>query len=332
MNQNVLISSLFLLFWSLVPDEGRSQETYVVKPGDSLSRIAFKFYHDQEKWSLILDANRDRVQGNGSVIYAGTVLDIPGTPAPGDRPVTSGTTYVDQATGRTIIDLVTGDDFKPYTDEELPEGGLASEIVATAFRNLGYDPVIDYINWSSALDLSGRGKFAATWPWVPTAERKEKFFYSVPLAEELTFAYWNKDSPKSFDQISDLTGHQVCRAAGYFTDFLDALIDSGQIGFHQEKNIKECWIGLADGTYDFVAQGEYEAIAQLAELDLSDRFVRSDNVVATKTLHLVFPKSVQESEGLRDQFNQAFRDMERSGVLNRIVERHLKAFFASFDA
>ena len=331
MNRNAFISLVFFFFGLLAADEGWTQQTYVVKPGDSLSSIAYNFYRDQEKWRLLLDANREKVVGDGSIIYVGTVLSIPNGSAGEGQSAASATTRVDQETGRIQIDLVTGDDFKPYTDEDLPEGGLASEIVATAFRDLGYEPVIDYINWSSALDLSQRGKFAATWPWVPTAEREENFFYSLPLAEELTFAYWNKSSPKTFDTIDDLAGHEVCRAAGYFTDFLDDLIESGQIGFHQRKDIKDCWLGLADGTFDFVVQGEYEAVAQLAELSLTDQFARSENVVATKTLHLVFPKSIGESESLRDQFDQAFQQMEQSGELNRIVEKHLKEFFASFE-
>jgi len=225
---------------------------------------------------------------------------------------------------------VTGNDFKPYADETLPEGGMITEIVMTAFRDLGYEPIVDFLNWPSGYDLTKRGKFAANWAWAPTAEREADFYYSDSLAEDLTFAYWHVDRPQTFEQIDDIKGYRVCRAVDYYTEFMDHLLESGEIELTQPKDINECWRGLADGSFDFVIQAEFASVAQHAELGLTDKIVKSDTVVSKQSYHAIFPRSISESKKLRDDFDRAFRKMEETGALNQIVERHLKAFFADF--
>ena len=50
--------------------------TYTVVAGDSLSKIAKKFYGDGNKWKAIFEANRDTVK-NPDLIHPGQVLKIP---------------------------------------------------------------------------------------------------------------------------------------------------------------------------------------------------------------------------------------------------------------
>jgi nucleoid-associated protein YgaU len=50
--------------------------TYTVVAGDSLSKIAKKFYGDANKWKAIFEANRATVK-NPDLIHPGQVLNIP---------------------------------------------------------------------------------------------------------------------------------------------------------------------------------------------------------------------------------------------------------------
>ena len=54
-------------------------QTYTVKSGDSLSKIAKHFYGDGNKWHQIYEANRDKIK-NPDLIHPGQVLDLPPTP------------------------------------------------------------------------------------------------------------------------------------------------------------------------------------------------------------------------------------------------------------
>lgn len=51
-------------------------QTYTVVGGDSLSKIAKKFYGNANKWREIFEANRDRIS-NPDMIQIGQVLKIP---------------------------------------------------------------------------------------------------------------------------------------------------------------------------------------------------------------------------------------------------------------
>lgn len=52
-------------------------QTYVVVSGDSLSKIAKRYYGDANKWPRIHEANRDQIK-NPDLIHPGQRLKIPG--------------------------------------------------------------------------------------------------------------------------------------------------------------------------------------------------------------------------------------------------------------
>jgi len=51
-------------------------QTYTVKSGDSLSKIAKHIYGDGNKWHRIYEANRDKIK-NPDLIHPGQELTIP---------------------------------------------------------------------------------------------------------------------------------------------------------------------------------------------------------------------------------------------------------------
>jgi nucleoid-associated protein YgaU len=58
------------------PRTSTPPETYTVKSGDSLSKIAQQHYGDGKKWRAIFEANRDLIT-NPDLIHPGQVLKIP---------------------------------------------------------------------------------------------------------------------------------------------------------------------------------------------------------------------------------------------------------------
>jgi nucleoid-associated protein YgaU len=53
-----------------------SGQTYTVKSGDSLSKIAKHFYGDANKWHRIYEANKDKIK-NPDLIHPGQEFTIP---------------------------------------------------------------------------------------------------------------------------------------------------------------------------------------------------------------------------------------------------------------
>lgn len=52
------------------------ETTYTVEPGDSLSKIAKRFYGNANEWQRIFEANQDQIE-NPDLIHPGQVLRIP---------------------------------------------------------------------------------------------------------------------------------------------------------------------------------------------------------------------------------------------------------------
>ena len=58
-------------------DKAVEAEEYVVQKGDSISKIAQKFYGDGRKYMPIIKANEEQLKGNANRIYPGMKLSIP---------------------------------------------------------------------------------------------------------------------------------------------------------------------------------------------------------------------------------------------------------------
>ena len=54
----------------------RGPRTYTITKGDSLSKIAKKFYGDAKQWKKIYEANQSTIK-NPDLIFPGQVIKIP---------------------------------------------------------------------------------------------------------------------------------------------------------------------------------------------------------------------------------------------------------------
>ena len=61
------------------------------------------------------------------------------------------------------VQLVTGDDYAPFTDRELPQGGMLTELVQQALLQAGHQPKLSWLPWKRGYQATLRGQFDATW-------------------------------------------------------------------------------------------------------------------------------------------------------------------------
>ena len=138
------------------------------------------------------------------------------------------------------ITLITADDYRPFTDRALPQGGLITDIIRTALTKQGGGDEgkainISWVNdWSAHLNpLLSRHAFDMGFPVVPaqlqsvTAHSMTRrsplrhVHFSEPVFEILVLFFARSDSGFQFTSDEQIVGKRLCRPAGYFTFDLD---------------------------------------------------------------------------------------------------------------
>lgn len=324
-----LYKYVFAISVLLGPPGFAQDQTYTVRPGDSLSRIAENFYGDSGNWLPILNANRDQVRRGGGLIFVGTQLRIPDL---NDTTVQGSLFEQETAEGNPVLDIVTGNDYAPFTDRDLPEGGMFTEIAKVAFARAGYEPTLEFLPWDYGLRATRKATFIASFPWFDTEERREDLWYSRPVYDVLILAFFRKDDDSEFVDINSFDGKTVCRPEGYFLDDMQEKIDAGIITHAAPETPEDCFNMLVNSEVDAVSINEITGNGAVSSLGFADRIEPAGTPVAIRSLHIVYPKFHPRTRGIAAQVDAALVEMEGDTTVQQIIERHLKLHYAQLLA
>lgn len=297
-------------------------QTYVVKRGDSLSRIARRFYGNSVLWQPILNANADKIQRGGRLIFPGTRLIIPNLDAAAPE-----IEAVVVEEGTPALSIVTGNDYAPFTDKNLPDGGLFTDLVRTAMGRAGYDAEVEFLPWDYALRATQKGTFKASFPWYDTTDRRENLWYSRPVYEVLIVVYHKTGAPLQFEGIDDLDGLNLCRPAGYFDDDIREKVEAGQIIRTAPDTPANCFELLVEGDVDVVSLSAMVGNGEIIKLGFDEEVEVADTPLAIRPLHIVYPKFDPRSRGTMGKIDRELKLMDEDGTTAAIIEKHLRAHF-----
>ena len=73
---------------------------------------------------------------------------------------------------------IVADNYPPYYGQDLPKGGVLTEIVVEAFGRAGYAVELKFAPWKRALEGAKTGKYEGIFTLWYRAEREEWFAYS----------------------------------------------------------------------------------------------------------------------------------------------------------
>jgi polar amino acid transport system substrate-binding protein len=114
------------------------------------------------------------------------------------------------------LKLVTGNDFSPYCDEKLKDGGIFTSIVRKILSKINMSYTLDFLPWARGYDMVKNSKYDATFPYVFTKERSLEVKYSkVSLVEIKSYIFTNNKNKKKID---DFKGGVYCHPLGYFIE------------------------------------------------------------------------------------------------------------------
>lgn len=131
-------------------------QNYVIKSGDSLSKLAASIYGNAADYTFIYRANSDVIGRNPGAIRVGQELLIPCLDTEPDRSSADESAISDQSVtdeiaasvNDEIIRVLTATGWAPYMDEDQAQGGMLTELINLALANAPSAPSykIDFIN------------------------------------------------------------------------------------------------------------------------------------------------------------------------------------------
>ncbi|WP_181905371.1 substrate-binding periplasmic protein [Aestuariispira insulae] len=229
------------------------------------------------------------------------------------------------AWGQTVF-LVTGNEYAPFTDETLPEGGLFTKIVRMIYDRNGEAVEFAFRPWKRGYLETLEGRFEATFPYILTDERAEAFYFSAPVLFVLVQLYTKSDSDFFADEYNDLTGRQTCLPNGYAnTTRIERLVEQGRLKRVTATSMASCLRRLAQGRVDFVELNNFVAPTVIRETGLVPGVFRVLELTTDKVGHYVlYPKSGPDAGNKRDRFDAALEEVRKTGELDRLIETYLQ--------
>ncbi len=238
--------------------------------------------------------------------------------------------------------LITGGNYAPFTDENLPNRGLYTNLVETAMLRAapeqGYK--IQFVNdWSSHLDLlMPTLAFDATFPWSrPNCEesaslsendreRCETYNFSNPFYEVVDTFFAREGS--GYEQTltyADFAGTTICRPEGWSLSHMDSVgLYEPAISLMRPVSPDDCFRALMDGTADIVAVEAHLAVEAIGRLGYEHRIIENPNLAAIKSLNVMTHKDNPDGEAILETLNQGLAIMQQSGEWRDIVSTALR--------
>ncbi len=145
----VLAAVVGMLSTSIVAN---AEESYTVKTGDNLKKIAKQVYGDSSQWESIYEANKATIK-NPKIIYAGQVLTIPSgaeqTPAVAEETAPVSTETVAEISVETVTETPAPAPTEAVAETPAPVQEEVAEEAPIQSVPVGNNPVIDQNGWET---------------------------------------------------------------------------------------------------------------------------------------------------------------------------------------
>lgn len=330
-------------------DTAEAQElctNYTVVRGDTLGFIA-RDAGVRGGSQTLFNANRNILR-NPNLIEVGQVLAIPC--ADGSLPSSNASSVVSISTGPAPttatptrpLRIATASGYAPFTDEDLPGGGMITRMVDRSMQLGNPDQAYDMIfinDWGSHLEtLLPTGAVDMVFPWFrPNCDRVENlgpasayrctdFNHSEPFYELFVDFYTLNDSPYAgADSHDDLFGARVCRPEAWFTFDLEAeeLVEPN-ITYVTTVSQQGCVELLRNGEVDVMTYDALPAEEDIREAGMEGMVATLEPLRGTVTTHIFVSKNNAFANEALPIINAGLEELRLSGEWFNIVRESIQ--------
>lgn len=356
-----LLASVFFMGLASAAAAQSCGGTYVVQRGDSLSLIADALYKDVGKWTAIHQSNISTIGSNPERIAVGMSLNltcIDGLPTGLEGGVDLAALTASAAAAqplvvapgnarsRSKINILTGTDFAPFTDSDLPNGGMLTEVVQAAMDEVNPEQgfAIHWVNdWGAHFEpLLSNALLDIGFPWFkpncdaqPDTYRCQNLLFSDSMFEVLILLFVDTSRPFEFRTTDDIKGKRLCRPAGYATYIFDQSernwLRDGVIELVVGDSPADCVEKVAEGEADAAVLNEFLGRQTVKDLGLKGQIdVAGGNPISIDGNYMVVHKSHPNGPELLAVFEEGLAKIKENGEYQRIVGEHMTRVWAEF--
>lgn len=228
------------------------------------------------------------------------------------------------------LEMAVGE-WPPYVSQNQKHNGVIAHIISDIFNQIGLETNFHFLPWSRAYSETSKGKYDASAVWMHKDEREEYFIYSDAILTEQFVFFHNKTLKFDWQSMADLKGLRVGSIYGYsYGPELDDAFDKKLLIKTEvtspEQNFKmllhnridimpfELNVGNSILKDQFSPSERYKIIAHPKPLLLNSSYV-------------LFPKALEGSKKLSQQFSQKLKEMKESGQYDLYFKKLKEGFY-----
>ena len=325
---------------ALAAQEVECDSVYTTQSGDSLSSISARAYGRNTAYQQIFDYNPG-VLSDPSSLPVGIQLYIP---CEADQVVdgsSSRPSLPDLISAQDDgIKILTGEEYPPYVDQGLRQGGYSYELIERAMQYDGQpaDYRIDVIPaWGSHLQpLIADGAYDIGFPWFrPDCDQMDKLgeasqwrcrnlLWSENLHDVVVTFYARSGESEAISSPGDAMGKRICRPRGYFTHDLEVMgLTPPDIVRVAGDSPTDCFERLVSDEVDLVSVNADTSDRVISELGIRDQVGEVINLATVQSLHAVGLKANPQSRINLLRINKGLIGMRDDGTYQDVSEAHL---------
>jgi polar amino acid transport system substrate-binding protein len=210
----------------------------------------------------------------------------------------------------------------PYTDQRLPHGGLASDLVRSAFQRAGYNTVQSELPWARVLRGLRTGRYdVAVSAWY--SEERSKFAdFSQPYLINQVRLVQRRGRSIRFGQLADLYPYRIAVARGYAysPEFENDSRLSKVVVLDFAAGARMVQIQRLDLAVEDELVARYLFKGELASISGDLEFL--PRPLSESGLHILVSHQHPEHRQIVEAFDQAITEMHRDGSYARIFRQH----------
>jgi polar amino acid transport system substrate-binding protein len=209
----------------------------------------------------------------------------------------------------------------PYSDDKLPERGLALELVEHIFSRTDYTPDISIDSWSRALEGVSIGVYDALAAAWYTEERNEEFMFSEPYLDSKLIILKARSTTARPRSLGDLTGARIGVRADYAYGVDLSQIPNVQLV--EENHLIQNLLNLLNGRVHFVIGDKRTVIFQLNEYLKGQihKFSVVDIDLEGRQRHVAASRAMKGNTEMIKAFNKALAETRKDGSYDAIIKK-----------